>query len=200
MLRLVLLLGITLVAQAQVRLGLDLEPLEPELSKLVGLPAGVGFEVTGVAEGGPGDNAGVSSGDVLKSIDGQILINREQLSTLLKMFSPGASVEIATLRSGVDLKRTLRFSNSEKEVAEAPIDLDQRVVRVATDEGRAELSKDEEVLSLSVVDRLGKEIFLGPVHTEEGLRKVPQPWRDKVPQMIQVLRTYRMESTESTGN
>ena len=186
--------------QGQVRIGLDLEPVTPALSGLLGLPKGIGFEVTGVDEGGASRAIGVRRGDVLVEIDGQLAVNREQLAVLLQMFRPGDRVPISILRSGVRLEKSLTFRRGQTGETKSAIDLNQRVVKASGEEGTAELRKNGDQLHLRICSPAGVEVFEGTVHSADGLATVPEEWRTKVPQMIKVLKTYRIDLPDSGRN
>jgi membrane-associated protease RseP (regulator of RpoE activity) len=83
-------LGVAAVADAQASTSADLEP-------------NVGLLLTEVAAESAAADAGLRQGDVLVELDGQLLINFEQLAVLVQRMQPGNVVEITLVRDGQEL-------------------------------------------------------------------------------------------------
>jgi serine protease Do len=80
-----------------------------DLAELMGNPAMTGFRVVQVFKGSSAEKAGVQVGDLILAVDGQKLTasapeHYEELPTLIRNYSVGATVELAVLRDGKDLK------------------------------------------------------------------------------------------------
>lgn len=69
------------------------------------LPAGGGTLVDSVWPGSPADKAGVKSGDIITSFDGEPVPTRAALSRLLAQHRPGDAVKVELLADGV--RRTM---------------------------------------------------------------------------------------------
>ena len=79
-------------------LGVHTSRLNKALSHQLGLPGGVHLQVEQVAPGSPAEDAGLKLYDVLLKFDDQLLINPEQLKTLVRMRNPGERVSLSILR------------------------------------------------------------------------------------------------------
>jgi hypothetical protein len=79
-------------------LGVHTSRLDKAVSHQLGLPKGVHLQVEQVAPGSPAEDAGVKLYDVLLKFDDQLLINPEQLKTLVRMRNPGERVSLSILR------------------------------------------------------------------------------------------------------
>src|SRR5262249_48553696 len=66
------------------KLGVQVQPLTPDLAQQLGLPEGShGVAVAGVESGSPAERAGVRQGDVIVSVDGQAVSNVSELRSAL---------------------------------------------------------------------------------------------------------------------
>lgn len=97
-------------------LGVGVSGASDVLSEQLKLPQGVGLVVEFVEKGSPAEKAGIQAKDVLHRLDEQILINPQQLATLVRTFKPGDSVKVTVVRKGESL--TLNASLVEKEMPE----------------------------------------------------------------------------------
>ena len=79
-------------------LGVRAEPIGTTLKRQLDLDYGLTLLL--VAEDSPAQHAGLEPHDILLSINDQMLINREQLAALVRVFGPGEPVELAFLRGG----------------------------------------------------------------------------------------------------
>ena len=99
-------------------LGVHASRLDRAISHQLGLPAGVHLQVDQVAPGSPAETAGIKLYDVLLKFDDQLLINPEQLKTLVRMRNPGERVSLSLLRQSKPLTLSV-------ELMEAPEDARQ---------------------------------------------------------------------------
>jgi len=97
-------------------LGVHTSRLDQGLSHQLGLPQGVHLQVEGVVPGSPAEQAGIVRFDVLLQFDDQILVNPEQLKSLVRMRNPGERVVLSVMRKATPLTLTA-------ELVEAPEDL-----------------------------------------------------------------------------
>ena len=79
-------------------LGVHTSRLDNGLSYQLGLPKGVHLQVDQVAPGSPAEQAGIRLYDVLLRFDDQLLINPDQLKTLVRMRNPGERISLSILR------------------------------------------------------------------------------------------------------
>jgi len=97
-------------------LGVHASRLDQGLSHQLGLPQGVHLQVEGVVPGSPAELAGIVRFDILLELDDQILVNPEQLKSLVRMRNPGERVVLSVMRKATPLSLTA-------ELVEAPEDL-----------------------------------------------------------------------------
>jgi len=72
-------------APKNAKLGIQVQPVTPDLSQQLGLPDGShGLAVTGVEPGSAAERAGVREGDVIVSVDGQTVNNVSELRSVLE--------------------------------------------------------------------------------------------------------------------
>ena len=97
-------------------LGVHASRLDQGLSHQLGLPQGVHLQVEGVVPGSPAELAGIVRFDILLELDDQILVNPEQLKSLVRMCNPGERVVLSVMRKSTPFTLTA-------ELVEAPVDL-----------------------------------------------------------------------------
>ena len=96
-------------------LGVGVEKPSETLRVQLGLADGVGLVVNFVEENSPARAAGLRQHDVIERLDDQLLVNEEQLVTLVRLRKSGEGVTLAVLRGGKPVKVTVQLG--EKEVA-----------------------------------------------------------------------------------
>ena len=84
-------------------MGIVIEPVPSVLRDYVDLPKGVGLLLPKITRDGPAEKAGLVDNDIIVSFDGQLVINASQLSTLIDLKGPGATVPVKVLRKGEEL-------------------------------------------------------------------------------------------------
>jgi serine protease Do len=85
-------------------LGVGVEEVPPALTDQLSLPEGFGVLVNFVMPGSAAAAAGVERDDVLKMLNDQILVDPEQLSTLVHNFGDGQQVTLTAIRKGKEVK------------------------------------------------------------------------------------------------
>ncbi len=80
-----------------------------DIAELIGDPALAGFRVIQVFKGSTAEKAGVTVGDLILAVDGEKLTatapeHYEELKTLIRNYSVGATVELTIRRGGTDVK------------------------------------------------------------------------------------------------
>ncbi len=101
-------------------LGVATVPVEPGLATYLGLPEGVGLQVDMVDDKGP--SAGLlETQDVLQELDGQTLVNHEQLAAVVRsLHKAGDEVKVKLLRKGEARTVTVKLGAAPERVPEAP--------------------------------------------------------------------------------
>jgi serine protease DegS len=81
-------------------LGIAGQDITQELAESFGLKAGRGVLVSGVLEGGPADQAGLTPGDVISTINEQPLTSSHDILNLIAAVPPGEKVRVKGWRNG----------------------------------------------------------------------------------------------------
>jgi len=80
-------------------LGVELQPLTPDLAEEFNLPDQNGALVTDVEPNTPASKAGLQDGDVIRQVDGKKIDDSAQLRLMISQTAPGTKVEVKILRS-----------------------------------------------------------------------------------------------------
>jgi serine protease Do len=92
-----------LIANGQVVrgwLGVQIQPVTPEIAQSVGLPAPSGAIVTAPQPDSPAAKAGIAAGDIITSVNGQPVENPRMLARAIAAFKPQSNVVIGIWRNG----------------------------------------------------------------------------------------------------
>jgi serine protease DegS len=81
-------------------LGIEIQPMTPELAESFGMEGRPGIIVAGLYRNGPGFLAGLQPGDVILSIDGEPAVNGRRSMNQVARNKPGDNVRLEVLRSG----------------------------------------------------------------------------------------------------
>ncbi|PYS71266.1 MAG: protease Do, partial [Acidobacteria bacterium] len=81
-------------------LGVTIQSVDADLAASLNLPTARGAIVTSVAPAGPAEKAGIKRGDVITSVNNQLVVDRNGLRNLVASVAPGATVTIAANRDG----------------------------------------------------------------------------------------------------
>ncbi len=191
--------GASVEAQKQVHLGVSLtKPNRAMYAQLPQLPKGSGFLLVSLTEGGSLDAAGLKPMDIIWKLDDQILINENQLLTLLSHYQPGDYVKIAYYHSGklqvakVKLQKgsqnpprpellTLSPPLPKSPVFMRVISYENRSASISDAHGSATLTVRDGKPWLHVESPQGVETFNGPVAQDQDLARVPAIWRSRLP-------------------
>ena len=95
-------------------LGIETSRVSQALRNHIDIPEGVGLIIDHVAKDTGAAKAGLQEFDVLLKVDDQIIINQDQLSTLIKSKKAGETVKVEILRKGS--KQNLKVELGEKEI------------------------------------------------------------------------------------
>jgi len=98
-------------------LGVQIQPVTPEIAESLGLDIAKGAIVASPQDGSPADTAGIQSGDVIASVDGKEVKGPRELSRIIAGYAPNSEISVQILRDGQsqDVKVTL----GELETAQA---------------------------------------------------------------------------------
>jgi serine protease Do len=133
-------------------LGVQIQPVTPEIAEGLGLKEPQGALVADVQADTPAAKAGIKSGDVILAVEGQRVKDARDLSRRIASFQPNATVKLLVARDGKE-------RNVEVNLAKLP---DQRVERPSSRKQR-EQGSDVPRLGLSLAPGPGRE---GVVVTE----------------------------------
>jgi S1-C subfamily serine protease len=84
-------------------LGARLQPLTPDIAEGLGLKRAQGVLVAGISPGSPAARAGLKSGDVIVSVDGQQVDDPNAFEYRFGTKALGGNAQLGVLRSGKDL-------------------------------------------------------------------------------------------------
>ncbi|MBF0466243.1 MAG: DegQ family serine endoprotease [Nitrospirae bacterium] len=98
-------------------LGVNIQPLTPELAKSFGTKAQKGVLVADVMDGGPADKAGLKRGDVIISFEGKNAESTRELRNMVAATKPGTSVSLVVVRDSKEMavKMTIGELPDEKQ-------------------------------------------------------------------------------------
>src|SRR6201988_3501068 len=86
------------------QLGVSVYPVTPDIAHSLGLSGALGALVSQVVEGSPADKAGIHTGDVITSVNGQPVKSNSELRNSIGLMRVGDKVDIGLLRDGKPLK------------------------------------------------------------------------------------------------
>jgi|688.fasta_scaffold100880_2 hypothetical protein len=181
-------------------LGLQLSKPDASLTaQLPLLPPGIGFVVHSIDKDGPAARAGLREHDILWKIGDQMLVNEAQLAILLRLHQPGEAISLSGFRAGNPLTLDVKLGIAPAACPSFPGELVDsavlpgvtdgpiRVVNPAdqtatytTDEGSAEVRRENSVYHVIIKDAAGNSIHEG-VHSSTGdMKHVPREWQRRV--------------------
>jgi serine protease Do/serine protease DegQ len=102
------------------QLGVSMYTVTPDIAHSLGLPSAVGALVSQVVEGSPADQAGIRTGDVITSVNGQPVKSNSELRNTIGLLRVGDKVEIGLLRDGKPLRVTAVIADTSPELTGGP--------------------------------------------------------------------------------
>jgi hypothetical protein len=93
-------------------LGVVTEQVDPQLARHLKLRPGEGLVVTMVDDSSPAAGI-IKEDDVLKELNGQWLVNPEQLRAVVRLFQPGDEVNLSLIRDGEAKKVSVKLGERE---------------------------------------------------------------------------------------
>ncbi len=82
------------------QLGVNIQPVTPEIARALDLKSNEGVIVSGVKSGSAADKAGVKQGDIITAINGEKVDDGNVLRNKVAQTSPGSAVKITISRDG----------------------------------------------------------------------------------------------------
>ena len=101
------------------RLGVSVQEVNQSLADSFGLDRPAGALVANVEKGSPADKAGLQTGDVIRSINGQPVIASGDLSAIVSASSPGQRATLEVWRNGKPVQISATLGNAGDKVAKA---------------------------------------------------------------------------------
>jgi serine protease Do len=101
------------------KLGLAFQPVTPELSRALALPAARGALVAAVEPNGPAARAGIQPGDVVIAVGGTDIVHAEELPRHVARNAPGSKIPVTILRKGQKREVSATLSALEEEAPRA---------------------------------------------------------------------------------
>ena len=87
-------------------LGVSMNAVTPDMAHSLGLSSATGALVSRVVDGSPADSAGIRVGDVITSVNGQIVKSNSELHNTIGLLRVGDKVDIGLVRDGKPLRVT----------------------------------------------------------------------------------------------
>ena len=102
------------------QLGVSMYTVTPDIAHALGLPSVVGALVSQVVEGSPADHAGIRTGDVITSVNGQPVKSNSELRNTIGLLRVGDKVDIGLLRDGKPLRVTAVIADTTAALPAGP--------------------------------------------------------------------------------
>ncbi|MGF6380330.1 serine protease DegQ [Paraburkholderia atlantica] len=81
-------------------IGVEPQDVTPEIAESFGLDQKSGAIVAGVLKSGPADRAGIRPGDILTSVNGQVITDTTRLLNVIAQIKPGTPAKVHLVRKG----------------------------------------------------------------------------------------------------
>jgi serine protease Do len=101
------------------KLGVSVQEVNQTLADSFKLDRPEGALVANVEKGSPADKAGLKTGDVIRSVDGQPIVASGDLPAIIGMDKPGQRVQLGVWRQGGKVDLTAQLGNASAKVAKA---------------------------------------------------------------------------------
>jgi S1-C subfamily serine protease len=98
-------------------LGVTTHNVTPEIAQIYGLPDSQGALVSQVVEGSAAEKAGIHTGDVIASINGQHLKSNSELRIVISQLRAGQKVDVGLIRDGKPQKVVATIMESSSNAA-----------------------------------------------------------------------------------
>ncbi len=94
-------------------LGVETSRVPRVVSEQLGLPRGFGVVVDYVVPESAAATAGLQQNDIIRMLNDQILVDSDQLGTLVRSFADGTTVTLTILRQGKEMKLTAHLQQKQ---------------------------------------------------------------------------------------
>jgi serine protease Do len=103
-------------------IGVQIQTVTPDLAESLGLKKAVGALVSEPQRDGPAAKAGIESGDVISTVDGNTVADSRELARKIGTMAPGTSVKLGLVRHGEEKTVTLTLGTlpNERQAAATP--------------------------------------------------------------------------------
>jgi Do/DeqQ family serine protease len=102
------------------QLGVSMYTVTPDIAHSLGLPNATGALVSQVVGGSPADKAGIRSGDVITSVNGQPVKSNSELRNAIGLLRVGDRVEVGLVRDGKPVRVTAVIADTSAELSDVP--------------------------------------------------------------------------------
>jgi serine protease Do/serine protease DegQ len=114
------------------QLGVSMYTVTPDIAHSLGLANALGALVSQVVDGSPAEKAGIHTGDVITSVNGQPVKSNSELRNSIGLMRVGDKVEIGLLRDGKPLKVTAVIADTTATAQASPVETIHRNFEGAT--------------------------------------------------------------------
>src|ERR1700720_3568139 len=105
------------------QLGVSMYTVTPDIAHSLGLASAVGALVSQVVEGSPADKAGIRTGDVITSVNGQTVKSNSELRNTIGLLRVGDRIDIGLVRDGKPLRVTAVIADTAAELSGSPVNI-----------------------------------------------------------------------------
>jgi hypothetical protein len=132
-------------------LGVETSRVPRVVSEQLNLPRGFGVVVDYVVPNSAAAAAGLQQNDILRMLNDQILVDSDQLGTLVRSFPDGTSVNLTVLRKGQELKLTAKLQQHQEKSGRGPVGYEWNFDRVDRLNEQLDRLKDFHMPDMSAV-------------------------------------------------
>ena len=105
------------------QLGVSMYTVTPDIAHSLGLSSAAGALVSQVVEGSPADKAGIRTGDVITTVNGQPVKSNSELRNTIGLLRVGDRVDIGLVRDGKPLRVTAVIADSTADLTGGPVSI-----------------------------------------------------------------------------
>src|SRR5580693_4997583 len=114
-------------------IGVQIQPVTPDIADSMGLKQATGALVAEPQAGSPAAKAGIQSGDVITSVDGNQIHDARELARRIGTMAPGATVKLGVIHQGQEKTVTLTLGTLPNEKQASNTGPNQREVPADSD-------------------------------------------------------------------
>jgi len=105
------------------QLGVSMYTVTPDIAHSLGLSGAMGALVSQVVEGSPADKAGIRTGDVITSVNGQTVKSNSELRNTIGLLRVGDKIDIGLVRDGKPLRVTAVIADTAADLSGGPVSI-----------------------------------------------------------------------------